>query len=153
MTQDIEQDRQPEATPVGHSGTRVIIQERPAWAISGWLGVLVVAACIGGAILLAHSSVPGLTAVPIVTASGEQVRPGNLGRNVLRAPGMWNLDLSVAKDLAITERIKLQLRGDAFNSLNHTNLGGLVTNITSSSFGYFTSATARSLQVGAKILF
>jgi hypothetical protein len=93
------------------------------------------------------------TAVPIVTASGEQVRPGNLGRNVLRAPGMWNLDLSAAKDLAITEKIKLQLRGDAFNSLNHTNLGGLVTNITSSSFGYFTSATARSLQVGAKILF
>jgi hypothetical protein len=81
--------------------------------------------------------------------SGEQARSGNLGRNVLRAPGMWNLDLSEA----ITEKIKLQLRGDAFNSLNHTNLGGPVTNITSSSFGYFTSATAPSLQVRAKILF
>src|ERR1700727_3054840 len=66
MSQDIQQDRQPEATPVGHSGTRVVIQERPAWAISGWLGVLTVAACIGATILLVHSSAPGVAAGPIV---------------------------------------------------------------------------------------
>jgi len=66
MTQDIQQYRQPEATPVGHSGTRVVIQERPAWAISGWIGVLAVAVCIAAAILLGASSVPGLAAVPIV---------------------------------------------------------------------------------------
>jgi regulator of protease activity HflC (stomatin/prohibitin superfamily) len=66
MNQDVQQDRQPEATPVGHLGTRVVIQERPAWAISGWLGVLVIAACIAAAILFGGSSVPGLTAVPIV---------------------------------------------------------------------------------------
>ncbi len=57
MSQAVQPYRQPEATPVGHSGTRVDIQERPAWAISGWLGVLVVAACIAGAILLAGSVV------------------------------------------------------------------------------------------------
>ena len=39
MSQDVQQYRQPEATPVGHSGTRVVIQERPAWSISGWIGV------------------------------------------------------------------------------------------------------------------
>jgi SPFH domain / Band 7 family len=66
MSQDIQEYRQPEATPVGHSGTRVIIQERPAWAISGWIGVLVIAACIAVAILLGSSSVAGLAAVPIV---------------------------------------------------------------------------------------
>jgi hypothetical protein len=91
--------------------------------------------------------------VPLVTASGEQVRPGNLGRNILRAPGMWNQDLSIAKDFAITERVRLQLRGDAFNSLNHTNLSGLTTNITSSAFGRLTSATPRSIQIGAKLIF
>ena len=53
MSQDFEQYREPEATPVGHAGTRVDIHERPAWAISGWLGVLVVAACIGGRSLAA----------------------------------------------------------------------------------------------------
>jgi hypothetical protein len=66
MSQPVQPYREPETEPVGHSGTRVVIQERPAWAISGWLGVLTVAACIGAAILLAHSSVPGVTAVPVV---------------------------------------------------------------------------------------
>jgi regulator of protease activity HflC (stomatin/prohibitin superfamily) len=66
MSQPVQPYREPEAEPVGHSGTRVVIQERPAWAISGWLGVLVVAACIGAAILLANSSVPGVTVAPIV---------------------------------------------------------------------------------------
>jgi hypothetical protein len=92
-------------------------------------------------------------AVPIATASGEQVRPGNLGRDAIRAPGMWNVDLSIAKNFRFTERLNLQLRGDAFNSLNHTNLGGLVTNITSSAFGHLTSATPRTIQIGAKIIF
>ena len=48
MNQPVQPYRQPEATPVGHAGTRVEIHERPAWAISGWLGLLVVAACIAG---------------------------------------------------------------------------------------------------------
>ena len=39
MSQAVQPYRQPEATPVGHSGTRVDIRERPAWAISGWVGV------------------------------------------------------------------------------------------------------------------
>ena len=55
MSQSVQPYRQPEATPVGHAGTRVEIQERPAWAISGWLGVLVAAACIA-AVVLARSS-------------------------------------------------------------------------------------------------
>jgi SPFH domain / Band 7 family len=66
MTQDIQQYRQPEVTPVGHAGTRVDIHERSAWAISGWIGVLVIAVCIAAAILLGGGSVPGLAAVPIV---------------------------------------------------------------------------------------
>ncbi|MBV8818979.1 MAG: TonB-dependent receptor [Acidobacteriaceae bacterium] len=91
--------------------------------------------------------------VPIATATGEQVRPGDLGRNAILAPGMWNLDFSIAKDFTVTERVRLQLRGDAFNALNHTNLSGLVTNITSSAFGHLTSATARTVQIGAKVIF
>jgi hypothetical protein len=92
-------------------------------------------------------------AVPIVAASGRQVHPGDLGRYAIRAPGMWNLDLSAAKNFNITERMKLQLRGDAFNSLNHTNLSGITTNITSSAFGQLTTATSRSIQIGAKFIF
>ncbi len=69
MAQDIQQYRQPEATPVGHSGTRVVIQERPAWAISGWLGVLVVAACIAAIILLAQNKAGAILVVPIVVGT------------------------------------------------------------------------------------
>jgi regulator of protease activity HflC (stomatin/prohibitin superfamily) len=49
--------RQPEATPVGHDGTRVVIHERPAWAVSGWVGVVIAVASIAGAILIGKHSV------------------------------------------------------------------------------------------------
>ena len=66
MTQDVQQYRRPDATPVGHSGTRVVIQERPALTISGWIGVPVVAACVAAAILLAVNKAGALVAVPLV---------------------------------------------------------------------------------------
>jgi len=56
MSQHVEQHRQPKATPVGHSGIRVEIEERSAWVISGWFGVLVVAACIAATIVIAQGS-------------------------------------------------------------------------------------------------
>ena len=68
MTQTVASDRDPEATPVGHTGTRVEIHERQAWSVSGWFGVLVVAACIVVAVFLAHSAIKGLIAAPIVVA-------------------------------------------------------------------------------------
>ena len=91
--------------------------------------------------------------VPILPASGAASRPGNLGRNALRSPGSWTLDDSLAKSVNIRESIRIQLRADLFNSLNHTNLGGLSTNISSSNFGRLTSATSRSMQLEAKLVF
>ena len=43
------------ATPVGHQGARVDITERPAVAVNGWFGVLVLAACVAGTILARHA--------------------------------------------------------------------------------------------------
>ena len=68
MTESVQPSRTPTATPVGHLGSRVDIRERQAWAISGWFGVLAVAACIAAAVLLAHSSVKAVIVVPIVVA-------------------------------------------------------------------------------------
>ena len=68
MSQSVQPYRDPEATPVGHSGTRVEIHERQAWAISGWFGVLVVAACIAAGVLLAHTRSRVIAIVPIVVA-------------------------------------------------------------------------------------
>jgi regulator of protease activity HflC (stomatin/prohibitin superfamily) len=110
--------RQPEATPVGHSGTRVEIHERPAWAISGWAGVLVVLACIAASVLLAESSAALLAIVPVlatvvVLTSLTVVQPGQtkvvrfFGSYVgtVRRSGLWwILPLADRRSLSIRVR-------------------------------------------------
>ncbi|MGH9030469.1 MAG: SPFH domain-containing protein, partial [Acidimicrobiales bacterium] len=61
------------AQPVGHQGTRVEISQRPALAINGWLGVLVIAGCIAGMVIAAQRGsgwlwLPLVVSVLIVTA-------------------------------------------------------------------------------------
>jgi regulator of protease activity HflC (stomatin/prohibitin superfamily) len=99
MSQAAQPYRQPEATPVGHSGTRVDIHERPAWAISGWAGVLVVAACIAAAVLLAGSAwiIAPIVVGSLVATSLVIVQPGHtkvvrfFGSYVgtVRRTGLW----------------------------------------------------------------
>ena len=69
-------------------------------------------------------------AVPclVTTASGAATdciagtrHYGNMGRNSLIGPDYRQWDLAIYKDTAITERVKLQLRADFFNFLNHPN--------------------------------
>ena len=47
---------------------------------------------------------------------------GMTSRNAFRAPGFFDFDLGLYKTFQITERLRLQLRGEAFNALNHANL-------------------------------
>ncbi|MBV9479505.1 MAG: TonB-dependent receptor [Acidobacteria bacterium] len=46
---------------------------------------------------------------------------GDLRRNVLFGPSFKELNLGIFKDTALTERVKLQIRADFFNVLNHPN--------------------------------
>jgi hypothetical protein len=46
---------------------------------------------------------------------------GLQGRNTFRGPGYKNLDLGLFKNFTITERFRLQFRGEFFNALNHAN--------------------------------
>ena len=51
---------------------------------------------------------------------------GNAGRNILRGPGLANLDFSVTKETAISklgESGRLEFRVEVFNILNRVNLG------------------------------
>ena len=99
MSQAVQPYRQPEATPVGHSGARVDIHERPAWAITGWAGVVVVAACIAAAFLLGGSAwiVAPIVLGALVASSLVIVQPGQtkvvrfFGTYVgtLRRTGLW----------------------------------------------------------------
>jgi outer membrane receptor protein involved in Fe transport len=44
------------------------------------------------------------------------------GRDYFHTPGVFNLDLGMYKSVRFTERMSLQLRLEAFNALNHSNL-------------------------------
>ncbi|MBO0723277.1 MAG: TonB-dependent receptor, partial [Blastocatellia bacterium] len=46
---------------------------------------------------------------------------GTAGRNILEAPGTNTVDLSLLKNISLTERHKLQFRSEFFNLFNHTN--------------------------------
>lgn len=56
------------------------------------------------------------------------------GRNVFRTPGNWKFSLGVYKNFSLTERFKLQLRGEAYNIFNHSNLYLVYQNTEVSSF-------------------
>jgi hypothetical protein len=79
---------------------------------------------------------------------------GNLGRNSFRQPNFYNLDASVTRTFPIYEQLALNLRFEAFNVLNHPNFNGFTTALSSSTFGYATSAApARIFQAAAKFTF
>ena len=79
---------------------------------------------------------------------------GNLGRNVISGPGFWNVDASLFRNFRLSERFKLQLRGEGFSILNTPQWNNPNTDINSSSFGFITgSGGTRSIQLGAKLQF
>jgi hypothetical protein len=75
--------------------------------------------------------VPGVD--PIVTGNGlAYVNPaafsvpapgtfGNSARNSLAGPAIAQLDITLSKQFAITERVRVELRGECYNITNHAN--------------------------------
>ena len=71
-----------------------------------------------------------------------------------RLPGAWNFDLSLAKDLQLTEKYRLELRADLLNALNHTNFNAVSTNMDAGNFGRLTGTRgARQTQFGVYFRF
>jgi hypothetical protein len=73
-------------------------------------------------------------------------RPGNSARNAFRGPGLYNVDISLARSFRIPgfplaklrEGWRLTVRADAFNILNHANLGNPDNLLGSPTFGLAT---------------
>jgi hypothetical protein len=88
---------------------------------------------------------------------------GDTGRNTLRGPGFFNMDVLLSKDTKLTEWLNVQFRAEFFNILNHPNFGiptGSVfttTGAISSAAGVITSTNQntnpRQIQFALKFRF
>lgn len=79
---------------------------------------------------------------------------GDARRNMLRGPGWRDLDLSLGKTVWIPERYSLEIRADAFDSLNNPNFGQPSGGIGAGGAGQITYANSnRQLQLGARLSF
>ena len=80
---------------------------------------------------------------------------GNVGRNTVYGPGRQTLDLALQREFAMTETIKLQVRAEAFNALNHSNLGTPNRFVNTPQFGTITEASTpgREIQFGVRLSF
>ena len=90
---------------------------------------------------------------------------GNVGRDFLRSPGTFNVDMAITRIFPIHEQKQIEFRFEAFNAINHFNpsIGGPGTTagINSSNFGRQSGATTpsfvpsafdpRILQLGLKV--
>ena len=83
-------------------------------------------------------------------------------------PGLAEVDLSVLKNIAVSERISLQFRAEFFNLMNHTNYASpnqtVFTNTGTAAAPNYTvnptaglisglATTPRQIQFGLKLMF
>jgi hypothetical protein len=75
----------------------------------------------------------------------------------IRGPGLGMWHVTLAKDTAIRENIKIRLEAQAFNFLNTPFFGNPNTTVTSASFGQITGlysgSASRNVQVAARVSF
>jgi hypothetical protein len=80
--------------------------------------------------------------------------PGNAPRGAVIGPGDQRWDLSLFKNIRITERTTLQFRSEAINVFNHTNFNTVSTSRTSGLYGQVLSARdPRIMQLALKLSF
>jgi hypothetical protein len=79
---------------------------------------------------------------------------GNEKYGQFRNPMFFQTDASLAKDTALTERLKLQVRFDFFNLFNRANLYNVDANLSDGTFGKATNQyNPRWIQLSAKFKF
>ena len=82
---------------------------------------------------------------------------GNLGRNTLTGPPLYNVDFSAFKGFKLTEQVNLQFRAELFNLLDAVHLYEPKFNVFAGSAGHITqpilSPSGRLVQFGLKLAF
>ena len=79
---------------------------------------------------------------------------GDAGSGLATGPGIFSLDLTLAKRFRMTERFQLELRGEFFNVMNNANFSNPNTTLGSAAFGTISGAgEPRISQVALKLYF
>ena len=80
---------------------------------------------------------------------------GTSGRNILRGPGFFDADWSLARDFHITEKMKLEIQWELLNAFNNANLGDPDMGLDSATGGQIFSVVQpmRAMQLGAHFFF
>ncbi len=103
---------------------------------------------------------------PSAFALPAQGTYSNQARNSFRGPNIYQVDFSVFKNTALTEKVNLQLRLEIFNLLNRRILAPPTNSVTDSGLGQVTSTldvnngapgigtgAPRNVQLGVKLIF
>jgi hypothetical protein len=93
---------------------------------------------------------------------------GDLGRDVLRGLGAWQVDLALQRQINLTEKVNLLFRAESFNIFNHPDFGpptatfgavnfGLATNTLNAALpslgSLYQTGAPRSFQLALKLRF
>ncbi len=71
---------------------------------------------------------------PMAFAVPAANRFGTSGRDIVRGPGFFNINLSLVRDFNLTERFKLQFRAEAYGLTNTPNFANPATTISNAKF-------------------
>ncbi len=80
---------------------------------------------------------------------------GNVGRNTVEGPGLFNTDLTVARTFPVYEKVHAQFRAEFFNLLNTPNYGqiGRLINVPATFGQVLNQLDPRQIQFGVKVMF
>jgi hypothetical protein len=79
---------------------------------------------------------------------------GNVGKAMLRGPGLANVDVGFFKTIPVRERLQFQFRAEFFNFFNRANFNNPNNSVSGAGFGSIRSALdPRIGQLALKVLF
>ncbi len=123
--------------------------------LSGWsISPIFVAASGNPYSYGVSGNVAGGTSTGILGAGGANRLP-TVGRNILRAPSTYNMDLRLSRRFGITEGVNLEVLGEAFNVFNRfhvTGVGGTAYSISGTNLNYQTATFGIPSAAGNSII-
>jgi hypothetical protein len=82
---------------------------------------------------------------------------GNAGRNIIRGPGLNNIDFSLHREFRVRleHATSLSFRAETFNAVNHPQFGNPGVTVGTATFGVITgtSVVNRQLQLALRLTF